>query len=315
VEGERAAFRSPAGRLGLVRFRKLLDWPLFNSGDPVAIRPVNWVKRRLILRNLSRSDSEPIRVIALALREALSERLTPEERRWVSEIEGRRRALTVRNDVIRVVDYGAGSPVSSRSAEEMSRGVEVTLPVAEMCEGASKRYRPCVVLFKLIRRTKPVSCLELGTALGVSGAYQGAALSLNGVGHLVSLEGSEALARIAEEGFRLLGLSRCAEVVIGRFEDTLRGILKKHRPVDYVFIDGHHDYEATLSYTEEILPFLAESAVLVYDDIAWSVGMRRAWRKIESDVRMAATLDMGSMGVCIVKRGLIKRPSVRFSMD
>ena len=279
------------------------------------IRPVNWVKRRLILSSLSRSDSESLREIALALGEALSERLSREERRWVSEIERRRQILAARNDVVRVVDYGAGTPVSSRSAEEMSRGVEVTLPVAEVCEGASKKYRPCVLLFKLIRRTKPVRCLELGTALGISAAYQGAALSLNGVGHLISLEGSEALARIAEEGFRLLGLSRCAEVVIGRFEDNLPGILKKHRPVDYVFIDGHHDYEATLSYTEQILPFLANSAVLVYDDIAWSVGMRRAWRKIESDVRMAATFDMGSMGVCIVKRGLMKRPAVRFSMD
>lgn len=233
----------------------------------------------------------------------------------MSEIEWRRQALAARNDIVRVVDYGAGTPVSSRSAEEMSRGVEVTVSIAEICEGASKKYQPCVVLFKLIRWTKPVRCLELGTALGISGAYQGAALSLNGVGHLVSLEGSEVLARIAEDGFRLLGLSSCAEVVVGRFEDNLPDILKKHRPVDYVFIDGHHDYEATLSYTEQILPFLGESAVLVYDDIAWSVGMRRAWRKIESDVRMAATLDMGSMGVCIVKRGLVKRPAVRFSMD
>lgn len=277
--------------------------------------PVNSVKRRLVLRRLSQSHNDAIQTIAFAIREALSESLTREEQQLVLEIEKRRRSLEARDDLIRVKDYGAGLPESSRSVEEMLEGVEVTLRVGETCLRASKSYRWCLLLFKVIRTTKPVSCLELGTGLGISGAYQAAALALNGAGQLVTLEGSEELARIAEEVFRSLGHESFIKVVVGRFQANLHSILKSHRAIDYAFIDGHHDYRATLTYTEQILPCLAERAILVYDDIAWSDGMRRAWREIEADSRMAATFDMGSMGVCIVDRRMMKQLAVRLRMD
>src|SRR5215204_1409803 len=52
----------------------------------------------------------------------------------------------------------------------------------------SKSGRSGQLLFRLVREFAPTSCLELGTCIGVSAAFQAAALELNGAGHLLTLE-------------------------------------------------------------------------------------------------------------------------------
>ena len=107
----------------------------------------------------------------------------------------------------------------------------------------------------------------MGAAVGISAAYQAAALALNGRGTFTTLEGAEPLADIARDNLRRLGLGM-VQVVVGRFEDTLDAVLERRRPVDYVFVDGRHDRQATLAYFEQTSPFLAETAFLIFDDIA-----------------------------------------------
>jgi predicted O-methyltransferase YrrM len=128
-------------------------------------------------------------------------------------------------------------------------------------------------------------------------------LELNGAGTLVTLEGAPAIADLARGHLGRLGLGR-AEVVVGRFQDTLPGVLAARRPVDYVFVDGHHDEHATLGYFEQLLPFLADSALLVFDDIAWSDGMRRAWTAIARDPRVTSAVGLGPVGLCLIQRGV-----------
>ena len=48
----------------------------------------------------------------------------------------------------------------------------------------------------------------------------------------------------------------------------------------YAFIDVHHDDKATVACFKQILPYIADEAVIVFDDISWSDGMKRAWKKI-----------------------------------
>jgi predicted O-methyltransferase YrrM len=139
----------------------------------------------------------------------------------------------------------------------------------------------------------------MGTALGVSAAYQAAALRLNSHGALVTIEGATSLADIARNNFQQLCLDT-VEVVVGRFQDTLTNVLTNRQPVDYVFVDGHHDEQATRAYFEQILPFLAEEALLVFDDITWSEGMRRAWNTLAKDRRVDVTVDLGPVGLRVV---------------
>ena len=48
-------------------------------------------------------------------------------------------------------------------------------------------------------------------------------------------------------------------------------------------IDGHHDEQATIAYFEKFIPYLSKNSIIVFDDISWSDGMRRAWNTIEKN--------------------------------
>jgi predicted O-methyltransferase YrrM len=173
--------------------------------------------------------------------------------------------------------------------------------VGHISRVASKPPFWCGLLFELIRTVHPKSCIEMGTAVGISAAYQGAALRLNGDGDLVTLEGAGSLANIARKNFQELGLDT-VDVVVGRFQDTLPDVLASRKPVDYVFVDGHHDERATLDYFDQILPFLSGISLVVFDDIAWSDGMKRAWGRIAHHEAVEVAVDLGPVGLCVVDR-------------
>jgi predicted O-methyltransferase YrrM len=237
--------------------------------------------------------------LANALRAALENSVTPEEKAWVDRIESLRKELNSSRTEISIVNYGAGSPDLDLTDEEMYQGRVITRTIGDVCQGDSKPYLWSLLLFKLIREFRPSTCLELGTCLGISTACQAAALKLNQQGRIVTLEGAESLASLARQHFQTLGLNNVG-VVVGRFQDTLDKVLNEHGPIDYAFIDGHHDEKATLTYFNQIFPFLSERAVLVFDDISWSSGMKRAWSSLETDERVKISVNLLSLGICIV---------------
>ena len=152
----------------------------------------------------------------------------------------------------------------------------------------------------VVRSTGTRRGLELGTCLGISAAYQASALDHHDGAGFVTCEGAAALAERAATNLRQLGLGRC-QVVPGRFADTLAAVAAEQEPIDYAFIDGQHDQQATVRYFETLRPHLAPSAANVFDDIRWSAGMTRAWRKICASPGVATTMDRGRLGVVIVE--------------
>jgi len=62
-----------------------------------------------------------------------------------------------------------------------------------------------------------------------------------------------------------------------------------------------------INYFEQIFPFLSKNAILFFDDIGWSKGMQRAWRVFEKDERIKFTIDLWSMGVCIITNSSHKK--------
>jgi predicted O-methyltransferase YrrM len=240
------------------------------------------------------------RSIGAAVEAVFGGDLTPDERAWVDRIERLRSELHASNEQVTVTGFGAGTPTSNLTAEEMQRGTTSIGTVGEICRNASKPPRWALLLHEIVRHVKPTTCIELGTCVGISSAYQSAALELNGAGRLVTLEGAESLARIAEANLASLGLESRVSVVVGRFDDTLEGALAGLRPVEYGFIDGHHDEIATLDYFERISKECAEGALLVFDDISWSAGMQEAWRRIRADDRVAVAVDFYKVGVCVL---------------
>jgi predicted O-methyltransferase YrrM len=255
--------------------------------------------RRRELRRLALAPHPWAPRLAAAIRRVIADELSAEEREWARQIETLRRSLCASDDPVRRADFGAGVPGAEPVRDEAAAGVEVTETIGSCVSRLSKQPFWCRLLLTLVREFGPERAIEMGTAAGISAAYQAAAMELTGRGRLVTLEGSEALARIAAGSLESLGLSR-VEVRVGRFAETLQPTLRELAPVDHVFVDGHHDEHATVGYFASLLPHLADPALVVFDDIAWSAGMRRAWRTLESHPRVPFVVDLGSVGLCVI---------------
>ncbi|MDP2188662.1 MAG: class I SAM-dependent methyltransferase [Sphingobacteriaceae bacterium] len=255
-------------------------------------------KARKMLNQLKSHEQEKIRAIGEALHESLIANKSVEEGKWIEAIEGRRNELRYSNEVIEVVDFGAGSYNSTRTQEEMKRGVLFNAKVSKIIN-ASKSPFWAHLLFKLTRKLKPAMCVELGSSLGISTCYIGAALNLNGHGKLVSMEGAPEIARIAKESLQQLHINN-ASVVVGPFYETLEGVFASSKPIDFFFNDGHHSHDAVIDNFNKALPFLSKEAVVVFDDISWSEGMKKAWSTIVSNEKVRVSIDLFSVGIVLL---------------
>lgn len=239
-------------------------------------------------------------VIATATEEVSRNQLAPKEKMWIDKIEAMRDELCKSSEELTMMDYGAVSPRLDLTTEEMYRGRIMRTTVGELCRNSSQAAEWGLLLFKLVRKLRPDVCLELGTCLGISASYLSAALVLNNRGKLITLEGAETLASLAKHNLNNMGLD-VATICVGRFQDNLNGILTSHSPINFAFIDGHHNEHATLTYFEQILPYLSLESVLVFDDIYWSEGMARAWNKVQTHRQVYLSVDLGNVGICGVR--------------
>lgn len=231
-----------------------------------------------------------------AVERAVRGRLSAEERAWVQRIEALRRELLRSDQVVSLPDFGVGHRAVSDRAAGFDRHLE-TRTVREQCRLGSKSPFGARLLFHLVREFRPARCLEMGTSLGISAAYQSAALRLNGGGVLTTIEGVPGLAELSRQHLHSLGLEE-AEVLQGRFSDVLPQVLDGPQALDYVFIDGHHDGPATVAYFDRIHPALAPGgALVVFDDVAWSSGMAQAWDTLRADPRIRVSVNLGAMGI------------------
>lgn len=260
-----------------------------------------------LIARMIRSGEPLLSTAGAALKAHRTRTLSEDEQRWIAAIEKVRADVSESREIITVTDYGAGSPDDVFSVRKMYEGTAAREVVGEACRNYSKPQLWATVLFHFIRKFRPTACVELGTCLGVSAAYQAAALELNGRGQLVTLEGSPNFAEIAGRNLNALSLRHRVSIVVGRFQDTLDTVLNEFGKVDYVFIDGHHDERATIGYFQNVMSYLSYPGVVVFDDIAWSSGMRRAWRHIRDDPRVTVSLDLSGMGICLVGAGIRAR--------
>ena len=235
---------------------------------------------------------------ASAVRHAAALRLTDDERADERAVEALRARLGESLDEVEVVDYGAGS-----------RGGEKA-PVRRV----SDVYRRAATgpawgrfLYGLARGLRPARVLELGTNLGVGAAHLAGALARTEEeggpgGRLVTLEGAPAYAAIARESLDHLGHASRVEVVVGPFAETLSGVCERGGPFELVFVDGHHEEEAALSYVRQIRPHLAPGALVILDDVEPGRPVRRSWQALAREAEGA--LWLGKYGLlCLGPEG------------
>jgi predicted O-methyltransferase YrrM len=282
-------------------------------GKPL-IRFIFKLKAQKTIARLRRESGPYQKMLGNTLKEALENNISLEEKVWIDKIELLRMKLESSTDKILLTDFGARKiPDPKVYDKEIEEGRIVTTTVGEKCRSSSELYFWVLILFKLIRKFKPTSCLELGTCMGISAAFQASALNLNGNGKIVTLEGAAPLASIAEKNFQLLDLKNVS-VVEGRFQDTLHQVLNENSPVDFAFIDGHLDGIATINYFEQIISFCKDRAMLIIDNIFWSPSMKKAWQIIEGDERIKISLNLRQLGICIIDNERLEKLSYRIPL-
>lgn len=246
------------------------------------------VASRRTVRAMGRSPRKAERRLARALQTATSGRFDTAAVDWFDRIESMRRTLEASTDRIAWFD--------SQTAAQSTR------VVGDVCRMASLPALFGRLLYALVDGFDSRRGLELGSCFGVSGAYQAAAFEQRDGGTFVMCEGAPAFAAFAERNLTALGLT-CHRVVPGRFADTLPGVLAELHPIDFAYIDGHHDEHATIEYFEMLRPHLAATAVIVFDDIHWSPGMSRAWDVIRRAAAVTVAVDARRVGIVVVELG------------
>jgi len=238
--------------------------------------------------------------------------MSPQEQALVDRIEQRRSELRQGDDQIEYRDFGAGMPDSPRAEQQLRDGVVSDRRVADLVLASIPRQWG-LLLFGLVRRFQPLYALELGSALGISGSYLTAALAANDKGHLFTLEGCPQMAERARHSLSLINANR-ATLTVGRFQDTLADTLDRIGLVDFTFVDGHHDGEATIAYWLQIAEYLTPRSIVVFDDIDWSDGMGQAWEQIKADSKVCCSIDLGKFGCCLCRDGWFDCPR-HFTLD
>ncbi len=199
------------------------------------------------------------------------------------KIEALRHRLLRDHTKVRVTDFGAGSAFDN-SGERT---------VGSIAKHAVKPAKFARLMYRMVKYYHFQHMLELGTSLGVTSCYLAAA---NPDGELVTLEGADRIADLAEQHFKKLGIENI-RLIRGNIDDTLPLALEALPKVDFAFLDGNHRQEPTERYFNLLLPKVYNDTLLVIDDIHWSDEMEAAWKAITGHPAVMASVDLYYLGI------------------
>ncbi len=199
-----------------------------------------------------------------------------------TEIEALRKELKRDQRLLQIQDLGAGS----RSGASKER------TVAQLASTALKPKKYSQLLFRLVKKYRPQTIIELGTSLGITTTYLSVASPDAAV---TTIEGSKAVLQVAQESFARLNLQNVTALE-GNFDTVLPELLTGTERVDLGYVDGNHRYEPTINYFKILLEKCGPDSILVFDDIHWSAEMEQAWTQIQQHPSVRCTVDIFFLG-------------------
>jgi len=206
-----------------------------------------------------------------------------------STIEKIRSKLKKDKRRLTVIDFGTGSKTEILVSEIATRSVK------------SNKYGQ--LLYRLSDYIQARNILELGTSVGLTTSYLAAPSS---VSRVVSLEGSQQIADVAIENFKLLVLKNI-QIIIGNIDQTLTGVLDEFDHLDLIFIDANHTSQAVLNYFDQAITKINSGSIMVIDDIYWSADMEKAWKIIKDHPLVMTTIDLFELGIVFFNSDLNKK--------
>lgn len=184
--------------------------------------------------------------------------------------------------IINVSDYGA-----------KSKKLKKKRVVKRVFKTSSSYGKSGKLLYNLCKHFKPNRILELGTSIGMGSLYMhlGAPKS-----KLITIEGCPETFNQAKKNLNQFPV----ELINSTFNNGLKKLNSER--FDLIFIDGHHDGKALLSYIEDLKNHIHDDTIIVLDDIRWSASMLKSWNLLRNSNEFNLSLDFFRMGI------LIKRP-------
>jgi len=200
-----------------------------------------------------------------------------------SAIENLRKQLQNDHEIIKVEDFGAGSKAKGGAKRKIS----------SIVKSASVNRKFGKLIGRIIEFYKLESAIELGTSLGIGTSYIALQPSIKNV---VTLEGSPEIAQKATLNFEKLNLKNI-QVLTGKFDDQLKKSVAEFSSIDLIYIDGNHQYQPTIDYFNFYIEFANDETFLIFDDIYWSEGMKKAWEEISASPKINVSIDLFRMGI------------------
>lgn len=191
---------------------------------------------------------------------------------------------------IQMFDAGAGSRVFSSEKRSISH-------IAKNAGTKSKRAK---LLNRLVGYLEVGNAIELGTSLGLGSL----AMILDNHLQLITVEACPETLTIANEVFQK---NKCTSICA--IHMTFDDFFAQHPPnitYDLVFLDGHHNGEATMRYYEKTLPFTHENTVLILGDIHSSSDMNNAWKILCKREEVSVSIDTFYWGFLFFRKGQVK---------
>jgi predicted O-methyltransferase YrrM len=205
-----------------------------------------------------------------------------------SKTEAIRKDLLKQTQEIEVIDFGAGSGVLKTKKRR----------IKDIASSSLKPRKYAQLLHRIVQYYQPANMIELGTSLGITSLYlsQG---NPNGIIH--TFEGDPSIGDIAIKNAQMVGASNLTHH-IGEFEQSFTPFLESFTGhIDFAFIDGNHRKEPTIQYFNQLVPFLKNDSILIFDDIHWSADMEEAWKTICASEKITLSIDLFFIGIVFVK--------------
>lgn len=192
--------------------------------------------------------------------------------------------LSKDNSSITIEDFGAGSKYLSNERK-----------ISQLYKTSSSKGKYGDLLFQLSQYYSPKNCLEFGTSIGIGTIHLSKGFPESSI---VTVEACKATREQALKNFDRM---KCLN--IESVQATFKSFLETYKgsKFDLIFIDGHHDGEALISYINELTPFSHGDTLFILDDIRWSDSMLKAWNDLIKNSDFHVTMDLFRMGI-IAKR-------------
>lgn len=204
------------------------------------------------------------------------------------ELNTVRKKLLANESIVEITDFGAGSKVFKSNQRKIS----------EIAKHGISQRKHSELYFKLINFCNANTIVELGTSIGLNTLYFAKA---NSKAKVYTIEGCKALHQFSSDLFKQ---QKCQNIttINATFDDALPKLLEEIKLIDLLFVDGNHQYDATLRYFKMALSKKHEHSVFIFDDINWNEGMQKAWEEIKQHPEVTLSLDLFYIGVVFFRQ-------------